>query len=512
ELRTAISVGIGLFIALIGLVDAGIVRIPASQATPVELGVDGSLAGWPTLVFVIGLLAAIILYLRKVRGALLIAIIGATVLALIVEAIAQVGGSMNADGSPNATGWRLNVPALPDQWVTLPDFSLLGQFSLLGSWSKIGGVTVVLLVFSLLLADFFDTMGTMVAVGTEAKLLDEDGSPIGTRRILIVDSIAAAAGGAASVSSNTSYIESTAGVGDGARTGLASVVTGIAFLLATFLSPVVDIVPSEAATPALVVVGFLMMTQVLGIDWARAEVAVPAFLTIILMPFTYSITAGMGAGFIAFVVIQVFMGKGRRVHPLMWVTAVLFTVAVLRWRLQSAVGRQRRPAPFTSRSGAALRCGAQRPRGCWRVSSAGGDAQLRRWAVPGEGLGLEGDGDLGLEHHRHGLGVGRDEEHRVLPERGAQVAARVVLAHRRPVGQLHVDAGLIVAHGLELGPLQLHGQVHLPAAGPALAVVAPAQPGRDEPADHAAGDPLLLAGEALEGLLELLRAGDLHLV
>jgi len=338
ELRTAISVGIGLFIALIGLVDAGIVRIPASQATPVELGVDGSLAGWPTLVFVIGLLAAIILYLRKVRGALLIAIIGATVLALIVEAIAQVGGSMNADGSPNATGWRLNVPALPDQWVTLPDFSLLGQFSLLGSWSKIGGVTVVLLVFSLLLADFFDTMGTMVAVGTEAKLLDEDGSPIGTRQILIVDSIAAAAGGAASVSSNTSYIESTAGVGDGARTGLASIVTGIAFLLATFLSPIVDIVPSEAATPALVVVGFLMMTQVLGIDWARAEVAVPAFLTIILMPFTYSITAGMGAGFIAFVVIQVFMGKGRRVHPLMWVTAVLFIFYFLRGPLQIAFG------------------------------------------------------------------------------------------------------------------------------------------------------------------------------
>src|SRR5699024_1355514 len=128
----------------------------------------------------------------------------------------------------------------------------LGQFSLLGSWSKIGGVTVVLLVVSLLLADFFDTMGTMVAVGTEGKLLDEDGSPIGTRQILIVDSIAAAAGGAASVPSNTSYIASTAGVGDGARTGLASIVTGIAFRPATFLSPSVDIVPSEAATPALV--------------------------------------------------------------------------------------------------------------------------------------------------------------------------------------------------------------------------------------------------------------------
>ena len=338
ELRTAISVGIGLFIALIGLVDAGIVRIPVSLATPVELGVDGSLAGWPTLVFVVGLLAAIILYLRKVRGALLIAIVGATVLAIIVEAVAQVGGSMNEDGSPNPTGWRLNVPALPEQWVNLPDFSLLGQFSLLGSWDKIGGVTVVLLVFSLLLADFFDTMGTMVAVGSEAKLLDEDGSPIGTRRILIVDSIAAAAGGAGSVSSNTSYIESTAGVADGARTGLASIVTGLAFLLATFLAPVVEIVPSEAATPVLVVVGFLMMTQVPGIDWTRLEVAVPAFLTIVLMPFTYSITAGMGAGFIAYVVIHVAIGKVKKVHPLMWVTAVLFILYFLRGPLQTMFG------------------------------------------------------------------------------------------------------------------------------------------------------------------------------
>ena len=338
ELRTAISVGIGLFIALIGLVDAGIVRIPVSLATPVELGVDGSLAGWPTLVFVVGLLAAIILYLRKVRGALLIAIVGATVLAIIVEAVAQVGGSMNEDGSANPTGWRLNVPALPEQWVNLPDFSLLGQFSLLGSWDKIGGVTVVLLVFSLLLADFFDTMGTMVAVGSEAKLLDEDGSPVGTRRILIVDSIAAAAGGAGSVSSNTSYIESTAGVADGARTGLASIVTGLAFLLATFLAPVVEIVPSEAATPVLVVVGFLMMTQVPGIDWTRLEVAVPAFLTIVLMPFTYSITAGMGAGFIAYVVIHVAIGKVKKVHPLMWVTAVLFILYFLRGPLQTMFG------------------------------------------------------------------------------------------------------------------------------------------------------------------------------
>ncbi|UFU07285.1 NCS2 family permease [Ruania halotolerans] len=338
ELRTAISVGIGLFIAFIGLVDAGIVRIPASLATPVELGHAGSLAGWPSLVFVLGLLTAIILHLRKVRGALLIAIIGATVLAIVIEGIAQVGGAVNEDGTPNPNGWRLNSPDLPDAWVRVPDFSLLGQFSLLGSLEKIGLVTMVLLVFSLLLADFFDTMGTMVAVGSEGKLLDAEGNPQGTRRILVVDSIAAAAGGAGSVSSNTSYIESAAGVGDGARTGLASVVTGVAFLLATFLAPVVDMVPYEAATPALVVVGFLMMTQVTGVDWKNGEVAIPAFLTIVLMPFTFSITAGMGAGFIAYVVIKVALGKVRAVHPLMWVTAVLFILYFVRGPLQALAG------------------------------------------------------------------------------------------------------------------------------------------------------------------------------
>jgi AGZA family xanthine/uracil permease-like MFS transporter len=324
ELKTAISVGIGLFIAFIGLVDSGFVRIPFSQAVPVELGVNGSVAGWPLLVFVVGLLLAIVLMVRKVKGAILIAILSSTVLAVIIEAVAKVGPQA-ADGS-NPTGWELNTPAIPDSLVSTPDFGLLGQFSLFGSIEKIGIVAVVLLVFSVLLADFFDTMGTMVAVGGEAGLLDENGNPPRTKQILIVDSIAAASGGAGSVSSNTSYIESAAGVGDGARTGLASVVTGVAFLLATFLSPLVELVPFEAATPALVVVGFLMVMQVSGIDWKNYEVAIPAFLIMILMPFTYSITAGMGAGFIAYVVIKVAVGKVREIHPLMWLAGVLFVL------------------------------------------------------------------------------------------------------------------------------------------------------------------------------------------
>ena len=177
-----------------------------------------------------------------------------------------------------------------------------------------------------MLADFFDTMGTMVAVGAEGDLLDEEGNPPGSQRILVVDSIAAVAGGAASVSSNTSYIESASGVGEGARTGLASVVTGVLFLLATFLSPLVAVVPYEAATPALVLVGFLMMQQVKEIDWDDLEIAIPAFLTIILMPFTYSITAGIGAGFVSYVFIKVVRGRAATIHPLMWLVAALFVL------------------------------------------------------------------------------------------------------------------------------------------------------------------------------------------
>lgn len=325
ELKTAISVGIGLFITFIGLFDSGFVRIPFSQATPVELGIGGSLGSWPLLVFVVGLFLAVILMARKVKGAILIAIVSATVLAIVVEAVGKIGGQ----SAENPGGWELNVPTVPDSVVATPDFSLLGQFSLFGSIEKIGIVAVVLLVFSVMIADFFDTMGTMVAVGGEAGLLDKEGNPPRTKQILIVDSLAAAAGGAGSVSSNTSYVESAAGVGDGARTGLASVTTGIAFLLATFLSPLVDMVPFEAATPALVVVGFLMVMQVSGIDWKNFEVAVPAFLTIVLMPFSYSITVGIGAGVISFVVIKLAMGKIRQVHPLMWVATVLFVAYFL---------------------------------------------------------------------------------------------------------------------------------------------------------------------------------------
>ncbi len=318
ELKVAISVGIGLFIALIGFVDSGFVTKTDSETNtvPVELGQGGELTGWPVVVFCVGLLLVIALWVRHIKGAILISIAAATALAFVVQAIADL----------EPTAWGLIAPEWPSDVIKTPDFGTVGEFSLLGSWENAGVVTVLLLIFTLLLADFFDTMGTMTAIGAEAGLLQEDGTPPNTRRILVVDSIAAAAGGAGGVSSNTSYIESASGVGEGARTGLASVVTGILFLFAIFLAPLVTMIPMQAAVPALVLVGFLMMQQVKGIDWDDLEIAIPAFLTIVLMPFTYSITVGIGAGFITYVLIKIVRGKAAAVHPLMWAVAAAFVV------------------------------------------------------------------------------------------------------------------------------------------------------------------------------------------
>lgn len=325
QLKVAISVGIGLFIALIGFVDAGFVRRTAQGPVPVQLGTDGFINGWPTFVFVLGLILVVVLWVREVKGAILIAIVSTTIVAILVETFAKIGPQVDGD-KVNPVGWNLVVPGLPDKVVETPTLSTLGHFSLLGSFQSVGIVAAVLLVFTLMLADFFDTMGTMTAIGAEAGLLDEEGLPPRTERILIVDSLAAAAGGAAGVSSNTSYIESASGVGEGARTGLASVVTGVLFLLSMVFAPLVKVIPSEAAVPALVLVGFLMMQQVKEIHWNDLEIAIPAFLTIVLMPFTYSITAGIGAGFVAYVLLKIARGKAGSVHPLMWLVSGLFVL------------------------------------------------------------------------------------------------------------------------------------------------------------------------------------------
>ncbi|MDN6487295.1 MAG: NCS2 family permease, partial [Ancrocorticia sp.] len=330
-LRTAISVGIGMFITLVGLVNAGMVR--TGGGTPLTFGVEGSVSTLPMAIFVIGLFVTAILMVRKVKGAILIGIISSTVLAVIVEAVGKLGVS----GEDNPGGWNLSVPSISGSPIQLPSFATLGEFSITGPFQKLGVIAVVVLTFSVLLADFFDTMGTMVAVATEGDLLDEDGNPEGTSRILLVDSVGAIAGGMGGVSSNTAFVESSTGVADGGRPGLTSIVTGVAFFLATFLSPIVALVPNEAAAPALVAVGFLMMQQVPDINWNKLTTGIPAFLTIVMMPFGYSMTVGIGVGFIAHVVLQAATGNAKKVHPLLWLVAILFVVYFLMGPIQSAL-------------------------------------------------------------------------------------------------------------------------------------------------------------------------------
>jgi AGZA family xanthine/uracil permease-like MFS transporter len=331
SIRSAISVGIGLFIAFVGLADSHF--ITAAQGTPVQLGSDGTLHGWPIFVFVVGLFVLIGLYVKKIKGAMLIAIASATVVAILLEYGLKV--------SQSSFPWALNSPIFNPDALGLPNLGLLGRVDLFGAFVGASPGTVlgfILLIFALLLADFFDTMGTIVAVGAEGKLLREDGNPDHIQEILLVDSIGAVAGGLGSVSSNTSYIESAAGVGDGARTGFASVITGAGFLLCLFLSPFVNMVPSEAAAPALFFVGCLMMAQVVEIKWTDPEESIPAFLCLAMMPFTYSISAGIGAGFISYVFIKVLRGKWSQIHPLLWIVAAAFLIYFGQGVLLGAVG------------------------------------------------------------------------------------------------------------------------------------------------------------------------------
>lgn len=315
-LKLAIGAGIGLFITIIGFVDAGFVTTTTLPAPPLQLGTGNELRGWPILVFIVGLLLIIWLYTRGVRGALLIGILAATVFAVIVNE-----AFMHGEGFGTAANFG--------SFVDFPDgdnFSLIGDFSLFGAFGQMGFIAAILAVFTLMLSDFFDTMGTAIGLGREAGLLDAEGRLPDTDKVLVVDSAAAAIGGAFSASSNTTYIESAAGIADGGRTGLTAVVVGICFLLSIFFAPLAEIVPLQAAAPALIIVGFLMLAAVRDIPWDDLELAIPAFLTIVLMPFTYSITNGIGAGFVSFVFIKLSRGKGGEVKPMMYVAAAAFVI------------------------------------------------------------------------------------------------------------------------------------------------------------------------------------------
>ncbi|WP_236794080.1 NCS2 family permease [Amycolatopsis sp. GM8] len=315
-LKTAITVGIGLYIALVGLVSAGFVtRTPdsADSTVPVRMGLDGHLTGWPILVFCVGLLLMIVLVSRKTPGAVLISIVVATVLAIIVNA------------AFHPSGWGLVKPTVPTHVVATPDFSLLGHIDLFGGFASAGPVTACVFLFTLVLSGFFDAMGTITSVSEEAGLV-RDGRVEGMGRILLVDGFGALAGGLSGSAPNTVFLESAAGVGEGARTGLASVVTGGLFTVTLFLTPIAAIVPAQAAAPALVVIGGMMMAQARRIPWQDIDVAIPVFLIAAVIPFTYSITNGIGAGLIAYVLIKIAKGRVREVGWLLGVLAAIFAV------------------------------------------------------------------------------------------------------------------------------------------------------------------------------------------
>src|SRR2546428_13599133 len=311
-LKRAIGVGIGLFIGFIGFFTSGFVVKPAAGPLPVGLGV---LKGLPIVVFLLGFILTAVLLARRVRGALLIGIIVTTLVAIALNGLFA---GWEGFATPRAA-------QLPPALLQAPDFSTFGRLDF-GLFARLGTVTALLAIFSVMLSDFFDTMGTIIAVGEQGGFLERDGRLPRANRVLLVDSLGAAFGGYANSSSNTTYIESAAGVADGARTGLASVVVGLLFLVAMFFSPLASVIPAQATAPALIIVGFFMMSIVRDIPWDDYEEAIPAFMTMLAMPFTWSITSGIGAGFVTYTAIKLLRGKGRQLHLMVYLASAAFVV------------------------------------------------------------------------------------------------------------------------------------------------------------------------------------------
>ena len=304
-LKRSIVVGIGLFILFIGLSNGGMIagfNSTYGSQPPVSLRPIVELSQW---IFLVGLLITFVLYALRIKAALIISIVVTSVLAFV-------------------TG----VTSAPAQLTVTPSFNGLfyGASDLNGTFTQVALITAILTIFAIMLSDFFDTMGTVTGIAAEAGLADEDGSVPGIGRVLLVDSVAAAVGGFVGVSSNTTYIESAAGVAEGGRTGFTAVVTGVLFLIAILLSPLAGLVAGVATAPALVLVGYLMFTLVKDINVADIEDGLPALMTIIVMPLTYSITDGIGAGFIVWALLKIVGRKWGEIHPLMAVVTVAFVL------------------------------------------------------------------------------------------------------------------------------------------------------------------------------------------
>lgn len=322
QLKLAITVGIGLFIAFIGFVNAGFVTATGNPSPPVDLGIGGSVASLPTLLFVITLLLGGVLISLRVKGAILIALVGGTVLAAICNLIWPFGLDFGFAGGI----------------MSLPDLSLVGAVDFSFDLSKVGFVALVMFVFTLVFSNFFDAMGTMTGLATEAGLADAKGDFPRIKSALVVEGVGAIVGGGTSSSSTTVFVESGSGIGEGARTGFATVITGVLFLLAMFFTPLASLVPGEVAAAALVLVGAMMLAQIKHIDFADFRVLLPVFLTATVMPMTYSIANGIGAGFVSWIVVNALSGKAKTIHPLLWIVGAGFVLFFARGPIEALFG------------------------------------------------------------------------------------------------------------------------------------------------------------------------------
>ena len=327
-LKKAIAIGIGFFILFIGLIDGGIVIVGSASSTPVLLG---DLIGVPVAVTLFGLCITIIMLARRWKAAILLGIVFSTIFAIILN----YAYDKNPFGAATAV--------IPSKIFAAPDFSIVGKFDF-SSFSKLGIAATILWVFSLMLSDFFDTMGTLIGVGGQAGYLDKNGDLPDVVKPLVVDSVAAIAGGVVSSSSATTYIESGSGVGVGGRTGWVGVIVAVLFAVAMFFSPIAGVVPANATAPALIIVGFMMMRTLTegegmaeheesgqrkpfsGIDFSDISFGLPAVLIMTVMPLTYSITNGIGAGFIAYCIIKIAQGKAKTVSWMMYAASIGFVI------------------------------------------------------------------------------------------------------------------------------------------------------------------------------------------
>jgi len=292
SLRHAIAVGIGMFLSLIGLLHSGIVVVDKDILLPSP----GNFSNISTIISASGILITAIFVVLRIKGAILLGILITTVLSLLA-----------------------GISTLPTK-INMPDFSAIGALDIKGALK----LSLFPSLFAFIIVDFFDTLGTVTAIGYQADLVDSGGKIEKIKAVLGIDAIGAMLGGLFGASSNTSYIESAAGIMEGGRTGITAIVAGVLFLISVFIAPFASIVGSQATAPALVIIGFLMMQSITQINFEEIESAIPAFIVIISIPFTYSISHGIGYGFITYVILKIAKGEFKKVHPLMYAASIIF--------------------------------------------------------------------------------------------------------------------------------------------------------------------------------------------